>query len=141
MFYIGSLIVGIGGVLWATLKAKDAKLVGSLEARIEAQEKTIADLKASNDATVARLGEKLDKQREESSDALAAQQQARIEDAKKTAKLLFGLQMQQGSRERPREWEEAPTGVRNFLEIWDAGEDARRDPDSIQPPRRPPRPR
>lgn len=136
-----SVVLAIGAALWAAFRAKDAKLVGALEARIEEQTKQYDALKAASDATIVRLGEKLDKQREETAAAFAEQQQERINDAKRTAKLLLQVHLQSQSRERPKEWEEAPTGVRDFLEIYEAGADARRDPDSIQPPRRPPRPR
>lgn len=136
-----SVVLAIGAALWAAFRAKDAKLVGSLEARIEEQTKQYDALKATSDATIVKLGEKLDKQRDEAAAVFAAQQQERINDAKRTAKLLLQVHLQSQSRERPKEWEEAPTGVRDFLEIYEAGADARRDPDSIQPPRRPQRPR
>lgn len=134
--WISSIVIAVGAALWAALRAKDAKLIGALEARISEQDKVIA----AKDATITKLGEKLDKQREDSAAALAEQQQGRIEDAKRTARVLLQMQLQRGAQERPREWEEAPTGVRDFLEIYEAGADARRDP-TDPPPRRPRLPR
>ncbi len=143
--WVFSVVLAVGAALWAAFRAKDAKLVGALEARIEEQTKQYDALKSTSEATITKLGEKLDKQREEAAAAFAEQQQERINDAKRTAKLLLQVHLQSqsqgGGRERPKEWEEAPTGVRDYLEIYEAGADARRDPDSIQPPRRPPRPR
>jgi len=132
--WVGSLMVTVGAALWAALRAKDAKLIGALEARIVEQDKLIE----SKDATIIKLGEKLDKQREQLSAELAEQQQGRIDDAKRTARVLLQIQLQRGAQERPREWEEAPTGVRDYLEIYEAGADARRDP-TDPPPRRPQR--
>jgi uncharacterized protein HemX len=139
--WLFSVVLAIGAALWAAFRSKDAKLVGALEARIEEQAKQYAKLKETSDATITKLGEKLDKEREEARVELEEERKARMEDQRRMTKIL--LQMRGAGRERPEEWKEAPTGIRNLLEIFEPSDDPRRDPDSSTPPppKRPPRPR
>lgn len=137
-----TVVVGGFGVLWAQIRAKDLKLVGALEARIEEQKKQYDALEASSAATIMKLGTKLDDQRDKFQAELNEEKQARIEDARRTASLLLRGHVNRGRSDRPTEWDEAPTGVRELLELVVPGGggtiDSRRDP-SLPPPRRPPR--
>jgi hypothetical protein len=135
-------VAGVGAV-WGMMRGKDAKLVGALEARIEEQRKQYEVLQASKEAVTASLGKKLDDQREKFEQDLNDERLARIEDARRTASLLLRGHVNRGGRsDRPSEWDEAPTGVRELLELVVPGlnsTDSRRDPSLPPPAKRPPR--
>lgn len=136
--YLFALGIAGVGALWGTIRAKDAKLVGALEARIEEQRKQYESLEKSKAEMTASLGKKLDDQREKAEAELKEERDARIEDARRTASLLLRAHVGRGRSDRPTEWDEAPTGVRELLELVIPGADSRRDP-SLPPPKRPPR--
>lgn len=137
--YLFALGVAGVGALWGTIRAKDTKLVGALEARIEEQRKQYEALEKSKAEITASLGKKLDDQREKAEAELKEERDARIEDARRTASLLLRAHVGRGRSDRPSEWDEAPTGVRELLElVIPGGVDSRRDP-SLPPPKRPPR--
>jgi len=134
-------VAGVGAV-WGMMRGKDAKLVGALEARIEEQKKQYEVLQASKEAVTASLGKKLDDQREDFEQKLNDERVARIEDARRTASLLLRGHVKRGHSDRPTEWDEAPTGVRELLELVVPGlnsTDSRRDPSLPPPAKRPPR--
>lgn len=141
-------VAGIGAV-WGMIRGNNAKLVGALEARIEEQRKQYEALQTSKDAITASLGKKLDDQRdefqaerEEFQAELNEERRARIEDARRTASLLLRGHVNRGRSDRPSEWDEAPTGVRELLELVVPGlssTDPRRDPSLPPPAKRPPR--
>ncbi len=138
--YLLTLAVAGVGAVWGTMRGKDAKLVGALEARIEEQRKQLEALEASKEALTASLGKKLDDQRDKLQDELNEERKARIEDARRTAGLLLREHVGRGRSDRPSEWDEAPTGVRELLELVVPGAiDGRRDPSLLPPPKRPPR--
>lgn len=140
--YLLTLAVAGVGAVWGTMRGKDAKLVGALEARIEEQRKQLETLQASKEAITAILGKKLDDQREEFEQELEDERLARIEDARRTASLLLRGHVNRGRSDRPTEWDEAPTGVRELLELVVPGlssTDSRRDPSLPPPVKRPPR--
>lgn len=149
--YLLTLAVAGVGAVWGTMRSKDAKLVGSLEAQIVEKKNQYETLLASKEAITASLGKKLDDQRDEfraEREALQAEldeeRRARIEDARRTASLLLRGHVNRGRSDRPTEWDEAPTGVRELLELVVPGlssTDPRRDPSLPPPPakRLPPR--
>lgn len=100
--WIGGALAAIGA-LWAALRVATAKNEARLEAALEHERKERERERADAKALADRLGAALDLERA-----------ARIEDAKFTARaLLRGAP----GREWPSEWDEAPTGVREYLEI------------------------
>lgn len=140
--YLLTMAVAGVGAVWGVMRGKDARLVGALEARIEEQKKQYTELQASKEAITASLGKKLDDQREKFEQELNDERVARIEDARRTASLLLRGHVNRGRSDRPTEWDEAPTGVRELLELVVPGlgpSDSRRDPSLPPPVKRPPR--
>ena len=120
--WILGAVSGVVLALWAALRSAVAKNEARLEAALAASVAERARERAESEALAARLGAALD-----------AERAARLDDAKRTAALL--LRGRQGP-EAPPEWAEAPTGVRQLLEIYAAPRAGRREPsDPPLPPR------
>ncbi len=140
--YLLTLAVAGVGAVWGTMRGKDAKLVGALEARIIEQKNQYEALQASKDAITESLGKKLDDQRERFEQELNEERVARIEDARRTASILLRGHVNRGRSDCPTEWNDAPAGVRELLELVVPGfrsTDSRRDPSFPPPAKRPPR--
>lgn len=112
-----TVVLAVFAALWAAFKGKDAKLVGGLEAQIKAKD----DIIKERDTTIVGLGLKLDKQREEAAKELALQreeykklQEARAEDQRRMVGALFAARDPNRSSDG---YEEAPTGVRELIDI------------------------
>ena len=138
--YLLTMAVAGVGAVWGMMRGKDAKLVSALEARIDEQKKQFEALEEAKEAVTTSLGKKLDEQREKFESELNDERKARIEDARRTASVLLRGYVGRGSSDRPTEWDEAPTGVRELLElVVPDAIDSRRDPSLPPPPKRPPR--
>lgn len=99
--------------LWAALRTSNARLIGGLEAQIKEKDRVITE----KDAVIAMLGDKCDKLREKSEEREKQISDQKQYDQDRMVRTLLAARAQGfGSSGGPWE-EEAPTGVRNVLDL------------------------
>ena len=119
---IVTAVLGVVAALWAAFKGKDAELVGGLKAQLVERTREITDLKA----TIVKLGEKLDTQRDDAEIKLEMERAAHKRDQDRALAAILN-----------NDWHEAPTGMRAICEMVEKSS-MRPGPPELPPPRPPP---